>query len=387
MDVPQPQQRSKLCMAAAVASGLGLACHSLFRAYPLGSAAGHGTALEAMVTGPKLGLGADRDGHGCIPSAGYRWCEGAARCIRPWEHSAAFNKNCGASFVAMQLPAATTVGGDKDAHGCIPSAGYSWCAKTSKCIRPWEHGFSSAADFAKACTMLGGDVDVHGCIASAGYIWCEAESECIRPWEQQLKTEEAIRARCSQSTSKKIVGGDRDSHGCIPSAGYSWCGAISRCIRPWEHALSDPEQFSIRCGPSLSSLRGDVPRIAGHDHDAHGCRPSAGFVWCPGMGTCVRPWEQDLQSAEAFHSVCQKLTCSCPPSPRVWFCSADEQQALANGTACRSFSPGLPVHCPACKRAEMSLACRACSNGLSKESFCGACVRDGLNDVGCMSCV
>ncbi|VVB57368.1 Bacterial extracellular solute-binding proteins, family 3 [uncultured archaeon] len=30
------------------------------------------------------------------------------------------------------------VGNDRDAHGCIPSAGYSWCAYSNSCIRPWE---------------------------------------------------------------------------------------------------------------------------------------------------------------------------------------------------------------------------------------------------------
>ncbi|MBN3830450.1 hypothetical protein [Burkholderia sp. Ac-20344] len=30
------------------------------------------------------------------------------------------------------------VGGDRDAHGCIGSAGYSWCETTQQCERPWE---------------------------------------------------------------------------------------------------------------------------------------------------------------------------------------------------------------------------------------------------------
>ncbi|MGF1723919.1 hypothetical protein [Photobacterium nomapromontoriensis] len=30
------------------------------------------------------------------------------------------------------------VGGDVDQHGCQSSAGYSWCAKTNQCERPWE---------------------------------------------------------------------------------------------------------------------------------------------------------------------------------------------------------------------------------------------------------
>lgn len=32
------------------------------------------------------------------------------------------------------------------------------------------------------------------------------------------------------------LGGDRDIHGCIPSAGYSWCEAKQKCLRPWEEA-------------------------------------------------------------------------------------------------------------------------------------------------------
>lgn len=36
-------------------------------------------------------------------------------------------------------PAApVVVGGDRDAHGCIGSAGYTWCERTASCIRPWE---------------------------------------------------------------------------------------------------------------------------------------------------------------------------------------------------------------------------------------------------------
>ena len=30
------------------------------------------------------------------------------------------------------------VGGDKDEYGCIPSAGYSWCESKEKCLRIWE---------------------------------------------------------------------------------------------------------------------------------------------------------------------------------------------------------------------------------------------------------
>jgi hypothetical protein len=37
-------------------------------------------------------------------------------------------------------------------------------------------------------------------------------------------------------TEPRMVGGDRDEHGCIASAGYLWCGREKRCVRPWELA-------------------------------------------------------------------------------------------------------------------------------------------------------
>lgn len=47
-------------------------------------------------------------------------------------------------------------GSDRDAHGCIPSAGYTWCATTTRCERPWElaknKGFENTSQaFDKFC--------------------------------------------------------------------------------------------------------------------------------------------------------------------------------------------------------------------------------------------
>lgn len=35
-----------------------------------------------------------------------------------------------------------------------------------------------------------------------------------------------------------MPGSDRDSHGCIPSAGYTWCEAKQKCLRTWEEACT-----------------------------------------------------------------------------------------------------------------------------------------------------
>ena len=50
--------------------------------------------------------------------------------------------------------------------------------------------------------MPGSDRDEHGCIGSAGYSWCAREKACVRPWELAKEKglepgEEAFRAYCS----------------------------------------------------------------------------------------------------------------------------------------------------------------------------------------------
>nr|WP_224042866.1 hypothetical protein [Paraburkholderia unamae] len=80
---------------------------------------------------------------------------------------------CPASFVSAAVAAtllcactsvstgaaatATTVGSDRDAHGCIGSAGYAWCEATQRCERPWElaklKGFAASQEgFVRYCS-------------------------------------------------------------------------------------------------------------------------------------------------------------------------------------------------------------------------------------------
>ena len=47
----------------------------------------------------------------------------------------------------------------------------------------------------KVSLIIGGDRDAHGCIGSAGYSWCEAKASCIRSWETY----------CTSTTGKTVV--------------------------------------------------------------------------------------------------------------------------------------------------------------------------------------
>lgn len=48
------------------------------------------------------------------------------------------------------------------------------------------------------------------------------------------------------ATEQPMVGNDRDEHGCIGSAGYSWCAAKNKCIRIWEETCSTTTVDLIR---------------------------------------------------------------------------------------------------------------------------------------------
>lgn len=69
------------------------------------------------------------------------------------------------------------------------------------CASPEKTPAQSAAP-----PMVGADRDAHGCIGSAGYQWCERSQRCERPWElaqaQGLaNTAEAITAYCASPAS------------------------------------------------------------------------------------------------------------------------------------------------------------------------------------------
>jgi hypothetical protein len=38
----------------------------------------------------------------------------------------------------------------------------------------------------------------------------------------------------NQTQNQNLIGGDKDAHGCLGPAGYSWCEAKQKCLRTWE---------------------------------------------------------------------------------------------------------------------------------------------------------
>ncbi len=53
---------------------------------------------------------------------------------------------------------------------------------------------------ARAADAIGGERDEHGCLTSAGYIWSVVRNDCVRPWEAGVKLASATDPNVTQAT-------------------------------------------------------------------------------------------------------------------------------------------------------------------------------------------
>ena len=136
--------------------------------------------------------------------------------------------------------------------------------------------------------MPGSGEDAHGCISSAGYTWCEAAQKCIRSWEEN----------CTVSAAPQSIGNGTDSHGCKGSEGYTWCAANQKCLRIWEE----------KCEAALPD--GAIPNIM----PADAC-PAAGGRVVDATGETLCP-EGEFPIAEVYSGTGIKKACCRAPAVR-----------------------------------------------------------------------
>ncbi len=63
-------------------------------------------------------------------------------------------------------------------------------------------------------------------------------------------------------TNEGMVGLDRDEHGCIGSAGYTWCQVKEKCLRVWEEGCSIEDELKNYLKDNLSTLSPE-PEVLG----------------------------------------------------------------------------------------------------------------------------
>jgi hypothetical protein len=49
----------------------------------------------------------------------------------------------------------------------------------------------------------------------------------------------AVNNSNTNQNTNQVLGGDRDAHGCIGSAGYTWCEIKAKCLRTWEETCAE----------------------------------------------------------------------------------------------------------------------------------------------------
>ena len=82
--------------------------------------------------------------------------------------------------------------------------------------------------------LVGGDRDEHGCIGSAGYVWCEVQKDCIRLFDKGIRTESVDDSNASafivfspDSTQLELFFSNNQPNEILerrslPSGGYAW---------------------------------------------------------------------------------------------------------------------------------------------------------------------
>lgn len=123
--------------------------------------------------------------------------------------------------IPVQISTTTPiVGGDKDIHGCIGSAGYSWCAVKNKCLRVWE----------EKCEVVSTSTSSLSCTCPEGYVPSEticnpkcfySTPRCLMPSVMCTKNPTTV-TPCPQfmppapgfCADGKIVDGGKDANGC-----------------------------------------------------------------------------------------------------------------------------------------------------------------------------
>lgn len=323
---------------------------------------------QAIITPQSNALGGDRDSQGCIGSAGYSWCAIERQCLRPFEVAVArgfqntpqaFMAYCDGSLTTVRsntpmpqapvqpaysspvapptpVPVQTTprttptrnqgaIGGKVDAYGCMPSAGYTWCASQNECVRPAElakanglpnnkrtfNAYCNAKPATKptkkpastqplnqqqsmsnqgyapdhsdavqtyttptptAVNSRPFKADAHGCTANTGP-WCESEQQCV-----SSKDLAAARGIPNNKTAYK-----------------KWCATNRAALAPAGDYIMD--EFQLNSSKGGSSMVGNDMQTARAANNtqaidesafANACNEEAGYAWCAREQQCLR---------------------------------------------------------------------------------------------------
>ncbi len=182
-----------------------------------------------------------------VPDSCKTWYDGCNTCTRTYP---------GGPLACTQVQCIWNAGSKCTAYFDTPSGSVpKYCSYGSSNLRRGARGDVVAAvqEFLQSEGVLS---------ASATGYFGPATERALKAWQSQQgivstgsayttgwgavgpRTWAMLKLRCSP-----IVGGDRDAHGCIGSAGYTWCATKNKCLRTWEESCS-PVSTNLSASPT-----------------------------------------------------------------------------------------------------------------------------------------
>jgi putative hemolysin len=265
------------------------------------------------------------------------------------------------------------IGGDKDEHGCLIAAGYSWCEAKQKCLRTWEENCTQECgtcpqlsppgpEFCKDGTIMAGEKNECG---------CQGPPKCLRACTEEAKlcpdgtavgrngsnncefdpcpsigmaNPASVFCIAQGGESKIIAGGDSAQLGlCILKDGTicdEWAYFRGEC--PEKHVCTEAEKTAEACTMEYMPTCGDDGVTYGNKCSA--CASKKIDSYTPGECPTKTYVSRDLEQCKVIRYLCIKgkvpfsddFGCGCEPEKT--------QSTCGNGIC----DLGEADACPAC---------------------------------------
>ncbi|CAL1158776.1 unnamed protein product [Cladocopium goreaui] len=92
---------------------------------------------------------------------------------------------------------------------------------------------------------------------------------CLICWLTAAKPPDVQQSIAQQIREDSALGPNRDQRGCLQSAGFVWCEGIGRCIRPWKETCPGGTEF---CRSYCATLKLDDEKRKGLQGIRCGCQ-------------------------------------------------------------------------------------------------------------------
>jgi len=129
---------------------------------------------DRLITSCTCPEGYRQEGDSCNPECYYS----EPKCLRP-------SVQCEKSYFCNENTGTFWIGLDIKKEGCNPACVVKLADKTAEIN--WRCTGLVAEEPPAEPRLIGGQKDEHGCLIPAGYSWCESKQKCLRQWEEPCR--------------------------------------------------------------------------------------------------------------------------------------------------------------------------------------------------------